>query len=58
MTLYEPVTIAWLFITVLILLFSGTLGTSVYNGAQRACEHRNVVLLQSQAEGPLERCTL
>ena len=56
MKLYEPVTGTFIIIAVLSLLFSWTLGTSIWNGTMRDCETSNVQLLSEQREGPMKQC--
>lgn len=56
MTLYEPITITYVLITVLILAFSGELFDVFLTKHERDCHQRNAILLQDQLEGPLQEC--
>lgn len=56
MTLYEPVTLTYVLITVLILALSGELFDVFLTKHERDCHQRNAVLLQEQREGPLQEC--
>ena len=56
MTLYDPFTLTYLLITVLILAFSGELFDVFLTKHERDCHQRNAILLQDQREGPLQEC--
>jgi hypothetical protein len=55
-TLYEPVTLTWILISLLILLFSGTLLDDALTKHQRSCYARNAELLEAGRHGPLMEC--
>ncbi len=56
MTLYEPVTITYVLISVLILAFSGELFDVFLTKHERDCHASNATLLHEQREGPLREC--
>lgn len=56
MTLYEPVTLTWVLITVLTLAFSYVLGDDLLTKHARDCHAKNAALLERQYEGPLAVC--
>lgn len=56
MKLYEPVSLTYILITVLILAFSGELFDVFLTKHERECHRRNATLLQDQREGPLQEC--
>lgn len=56
MKLYEPVSMAWLLITVLILAFSGELGSVFMSKYERDCWKSNAILLEEGRQGPLRGC--
>lgn len=57
LTLYEPVSIMYIFITVLIMAFSGELFWVADATHERSCHQRNAQLLEDHREGPLQACT-
>lgn len=57
MTLYEPVSLTYILITVLTLAFSYTLGDDLLTKHDRDCHAKNAALLERQAQGPLEGCS-
>jgi len=56
MALYEPISVAFLLITVLILAVSGELAEVFLTHHERDCYAANARLLEEQREGPLNRC--
>ena len=56
MTLYEPVSLTYVLISVLILAFSYTLGDDLLTKHDRDCHAKNSAMLERQAEGPLQEC--
>ena len=56
MTLYEPVSLTYVLITVLILAFSGELFDVFLTKHERDCHQRNERLLRDGAQGPLQEC--
>lgn len=55
MTLYEPFAL-WLLISLLTILFSGTLMDDFLTKHQRSCYARNAELLEAHRHGPLRQC--
>ena len=56
MTLYEPVSLTWVLISVLALAFSGELFAVFSSSREADCHQRNSVLLREQKQGPLQEC--
>lgn len=56
MTVYEPVTLTWILISVLTLAFSGELFAVFSSSRQADCHARNERLLVEQREGPRQEC--
>ena len=56
MKLYEPFSLAFLVITLLILAFSSELGVVLLTQNERDCHRTNSLLLEEGREGPLRRC--
>jgi hypothetical protein len=55
-TLYEPVTVAFVIITVLILAVSGELFTVFRTQQELDCHRANAQLLSEQRQGPVQGC--
>jgi len=56
MTLYEPVSLTYVLITVLILAFSGELFDVFLTKHERDCHRANETLLREAQQGPLRDC--
>lgn len=56
MTLYEPISLTFMLISVLIFGVGGTLFDSLLTKHQRDCHSHNERLLSEQREGPLTYC--
>jgi tRNA A22 N-methylase len=56
MTLYEPVSLTFALISVLIFGVGGTLFDSLLTKHERDCQANNSLLQQEQREGPLRPC--
>ncbi len=56
MTLYEPITLTYVLISVLILAFSGELFDVFLTKHERDCHQRNERLLRDGAQGPIQEC--
>lgn len=56
MKLYEPVSLTYILITVLILAFSGELFDVFLTKHERDCHARNARHLESGAQGPIQEC--
>lgn len=56
MTLYEPVSLTYILITVLILAFSGELFDVFLTKHERDCHQQNERLLRDGTQGPLQEC--
>lgn len=56
MKLYEPITITYVLITVLILAFSGELFDVFLTEHEKECHRRNATLLQDRKQGPIQEC--
>lgn len=56
MKLYEPITLTYVLITVLIMAFSGELFDVFLTKHERDCHARNERLLLEQREGPIQEC--
>jgi hypothetical protein len=56
MKLYEFAVLTYVLISALILAFSYALGDDLLTKHDRDCHKKNAVLLERQAEGPLQEC--
>lgn len=56
MTCYEPVTVAFVMITVLLLAVSGELFTVFLTRHERDCYRANAMLMSEQRQGPVQAC--
>lgn len=57
MTLYEPVTLAFVIITVLLLAVSGELFTVFLTQHERDCYRAQAQWMSEQRQGPVQPCT-
>lgn len=56
LTLYEPVTLTWVLISVLSLLFSWELGAVFLTKHEVTCLQKNLEMHESGRQGPAQSC--
>ena len=56
MKLYEPISVTYILISVLIFVIWGGLHKGFMNAAESNCHEHNEQLLSEQREGPLRQC--